>query len=93
MKIVARQPKNNNLVLWRKALGIALLTIRERRGFQQQNVARQVSTTRSHLSRMEKGGGDPRLSMMIRISTVLRISPIVLMREIVKAYQTLKQQS
>ena len=72
---------------------MALVAIRERRGFQQQHVASEVSTTRSHLSRMEKGGGDPRLTMMVRISTVLRISPIVLMREIVKQYQSLKEQS
>ena len=80
-------------MLVRKALGLALTTIREARGLQQQEVAAQVQTTRGHLSRMERGGGDPRLTMMWRISTVLRVSPLVLMREIYKAYRILKAQS
>ena len=77
--------------LLRKALGMALLSLRERTGLKQQEVARDVETTRGHLSAMESGKGDPKLSMMWRLSTVLGVSPIKLMREIVRNYRALRE--
>lgn len=88
-----RQPKDNDILLLRMALGMALVSLREKRGLQQQDVARQVETTRGHLSGMETGRGDPKLSMMLRLSRVLKISPVALMREIVRNYHQLKTKS
>lgn len=85
--------KDHDILLLRKALGMALVSLRERRGYQQQDVAREVETTRGHLSGMETGRGDPKLSMMWRLSLVLKISPVALMREIVRNYQQLKTKS
>lgn len=84
--------KDHDIVLLRKALGMALVSIRERRGFQQQQVAKELETTRGHLSGMERGRGDPGLSMMWRLSAVLRVTPVALMREIFKNYRRLKQE-
>ena len=88
-----REPKDNDILLLRKALGMALVSIREKQGLQQQDVARETQTTRGHLSGMETGRGDPKLSMMWRLSLVLKISPVALMREIVRNYQQLKTKS
>lgn len=82
--------KDDNFLLLRRAFGIALVSLRKRRGLLQQDLARDVKTTRGHLSRMERGRGDPSLSMMWRISTALRISPGVLMRETMRTFRKLK---
>lgn len=83
--------KDHNIVLLRHAIGMALVSIRERQGMLQQDVAEEVKTTRGHLSRMERGRGDPTLSMVWRLSAVLKISPVALVREVLKNYQNLKK--
>lgn len=88
-----RPKKGHDIVLLRKALGMALVSLRERRGLQQQQVAEEMETTRGHLSGMETGRGDPKLSMMWRLSAVLKISPVALMREILKNFHQLKKDS
>lgn len=88
-----KHKKDHDIVLLRKALGMALVSIRERRGLQQQELARDVETTRGHLSGMETGRGDPKLSMMWRLSAVLKISPVALMREVLKNFHQLKKDS
>ena len=88
-----RKPKQIDIDLMRRALGMALVSIRKRRGLQQQEVAAKVETTRGHLSAMETGKGDPKFSMFCRIAAVLGVSPLVLMVEIVRHYNDLKKQS
>lgn len=83
--------KDHDIVLLRQAIGMALVSIRERQKMLQQNVAQDVKTTRGHLSRMERGRGDPTLSMVWRLSAVLKISPVALVREVLKNYQALKK--
>ena len=85
-----REKKDHTILLLRRALGIALVSLRKRRGLLQQDLARHVQTTRGHLSRMERGGGDPSLSMIWRISVALHISPGVLMRETMRSFRQLQ---
>lgn len=86
-----RHKKDHDILLLRQAVGMALVSIRERQRLRQQDVAQQVQTTRGHLSRMERGRGDPSLSMVWRLSAVLKISPVALVREVLKNYQNLKK--
>ena len=83
--------KDHDILLLRQAIGMALISIRERQGLLQQDVAQDVKTTRGHLSRMERGRGDPTLSMVWRLSAVLKISPVALVREVFRQYQLLKK--
>lgn len=71
---------------------MALVSIRKSRGFQQQEVALEVQTTRGHLSAMERGHGDPKFSMLCRIAVVLGVSPLMLMQEIMRHYKELEKQ-
>jgi transcriptional regulator with XRE-family HTH domain len=88
---LAKKPKLDDIVLLRRAVGLALVSLRERRGLQQQDVAGQAETSRGHLSGLERGRGDPRLSMIWRLSEVLRVSPVVLIHEVLKHYRALKE--
>ena len=88
---MGRPKKDIDFSLLRQAVGMALVSIRERQGLQQQDVARDVETTRGHLSRMERGRGDPTISMLWRLAAVLKVSPIALVREIFRNFQALKK--
>lgn len=86
-----KRPKNHDIALLREAFGQALIAIRERRGLKQQDVAHSVGTTRNHLWRMEHGRGDPKLSMLWRLSLVLQVSPLDMMREVLDKFRELKK--
>ena len=86
-----KRPKNHDILLLRVAFGQAIVAMRERRGLKQQDVAELVGTTRNHLWRMEHGRGDPKLSMLWRLSLVLRTSPLELIREVLEKFRELKK--
>lgn len=85
------RPKNHDIALLREAFGNALIAIRERRGLKQQDVAHLVGTTRNHLWRMEHGRGDPKLSMLWRLSLVFGTSPLEIIRETLEKFRELKK--
>lgn len=85
------KPKNHDIVLLRKALGKTLVTARERRHLKQQDVARLVETTRNHLYRMEVGRGDPKLSMLWRLSQVFGLSLRDMMSDVQEQLRELKK--
>lgn len=86
----ATRHKNHDIALLREAFGNALIAMRERRGLKQQEVAKSVGTTRNHLWRMEHGRGDPKLSMLWRLSLVFGTSPLEIMREVLDKFRQLK---
>lgn len=88
-----RRPKNHDILLLRVAVGQALVEMRERRGLKQREVAALVGTTRNHLWRMENGRGDPKVSMLWRLSLVLRTTPLEVVREILEKFRELKKSS
>lgn len=79
-------------VYYRHALGMALREIRRRRGYSQEKVAAGVGTTRGHMSSMELGHGDPKFSTLLRLSEVLNVDIVGLMRETDKHYKTIVQE-
>ena len=83
-------PQDEHSALLKRALGMALVAIRNRRKLQQQEVAIRVGTTRSHLSLLETGFGDPKLSMIWRLAAVLEVSPVLLVREVWTYYRELR---
>ena len=87
---MAHKPAATDDLLLRMALGIALVSLRKRRGLLQQDVARQLKTTGAHLSNIERGGGNPKFSMIYQISEILKISPGALMRETMRNFRRLK---
>ena len=54
-----------------QAFGAHAQALREARGVSQQQLARRLGTTRSHVARLELGGGEPDGAMLARIEAAL----------------------
>lgn len=74
----------------RKAFALALRSLRRRAGFSQEKLALE-GIDRSHVSGLERGRSDPKLSMLFRLSEFLGIPLLTLVREIERNYIKLKE--
>ena len=72
----------------RKAFALALRGLRRQSGFSQEKLALE-GVNRSHVSEMERGRRDPKLSMLFRLSSLLGISFMTFAREIDRHYTRL----
>lgn len=55
----------------RQAVGARLKELRKARGFTQDEVARRTGIDQRHISKLESGTYDPRLSTIVRIAEAL----------------------
>lgn len=76
--------------LIRKAFALTLRSLRRRSGFSQERLALE-GIDRSHVSRLERGQSDPKLSMLFKIAELLNIPLLTLVREIERNYVRLEE--
>jgi transcriptional regulator with XRE-family HTH domain len=76
----------------RRAFGQALRTLRKQAGLSQEQLAAE-GISRGHISEMERGERDPRLSMLFRLSGLLKVPLSVLVTEIERDYLRLTDRS
>src|SRR5262245_42646017 len=69
----------------RRAFGLALRALRRRAGYSQEQLA-LAGISRGHISEMERGQRDPRLSMLVHLSRLLKVPLSVLVVEIERNY-------
>jgi putative transcriptional regulator len=55
-------------------MGARIRKLRDQRGWSQANLAARSSISREYLARMETGRQDPRISVMVRLAKVLRVT-------------------
>jgi transcriptional regulator with XRE-family HTH domain len=75
-------------LIYRRAFGMALRNLREQNGLSQEALAAE-GFSRGHISEMERGGRDPRFSMLRRLSGLLGVSLSTLVSEIERNYELL----
>lgn len=64
-----------------QAFAAALRTLRKRKGFSQEKLSLE-GVSRSHVSDLERGLRDPKLTMLVKLCDLLGIEFVVLAREI-----------
>lgn len=68
-----------------RAFALALRSLRRRAGFSQERLALE-GIDRSHVSGLERGRSDPKLTMLFRLAELLNIPFLNLAREIERNY-------
>jgi transcriptional regulator with XRE-family HTH domain len=67
----------------------ALRGLRERRGVSQEVLARRLGVAPSHVSRIESGGADSRLSTFVDIARALQAEVVLVPKEYLSAVRAL----
>ena len=67
----------------------ALKTARQAKGLKQAELGAKLGLPQSHLSNIERGGIDPRLSTVTEMARLLDLEPMLIPRELVPAVRGL----
>ncbi|KJV38663.1 helix-turn-helix domain-containing protein [Brevundimonas sp. KM4] len=67
---------------WEKIVGANIKRLRKERGLSQEALAGEAGLAMRHIGRIERGEGNPTVSMMDKIATVLGVHPAALYAEV-----------
>ena len=67
---------------WEKIVGANIRRLRKERGLSQETLAGEAGLAMRHIGRIERGEGNPTVSMMAKIATVLGVHPSSLYDEV-----------
>lgn len=70
---------------WEKIVGANIKRLRKERGLSQEALAGDAGLAMRHIGRIERGEGNPTVSMVAKIATVLDVHPSALYDEIAAA--------
>lgn len=70
---------------WEKIVGANIRRLRKERGLSQEALAGEAGLAMRHIGRIERGEGNPTVSMVAKIATVLGVHPSALYDEIAAA--------
>ena len=66
---------------WEKIVGANIKRLRKERGLSQEALAGDASLAMRHIGRIERGEGNPTVSMVAKIAAVLEVHPSMLFDE------------
>jgi len=61
---------------WERIVGANIKRLRKERGLSQEVLAGEAGLAMRHIGRIERGEGNPTVSMLAKIATVLGVKPI-----------------
>nr|WP_314188015.1 helix-turn-helix transcriptional regulator [uncultured Brevundimonas sp.] len=66
---------------WEKIVGANIRRLRKERGLSQEALAGEAGLAMRHIGRIERGEGNPTVSMVAKIAVVLQVHPSALFTE------------